>query len=131
MLKFEGNTGPYLQYTVVRLNSIIQKQDFHNNELTKNDLNPCYEKFHYYVLIRLMDQFDSVLKKVQESNMPSVLARYLFQLAKNANKFYEKEKILNNDDLKLQYANILLIKSILIVLKEGLRILGVPILEKM
>ncbi|WP_432729678.1 DALR anticodon-binding domain-containing protein ['Prunus avium' virescence phytoplasma] len=131
MLKFEGNTGPYLQYTVVRLNSIIQKQDFNINELTKNDLNPYYEKFHYYVLIRLMDQFDSVLEKVQESNMPSILARYLFQLAKNANKFYEKEKILNNNDLKLQYANILLIKSLLIILKEGLKILGVPILEKM
>ncbi|WP_323847870.1 MAG: arginine--tRNA ligase [Phytoplasma sp.] len=131
MLKFEGNTGPYLQYTVVRFNSIIHKIAFDSCEFTKHDFNVYYQQFHYYVLIRLIDQFDVILEKVKEANMPSILARYLFQLAKCANKFYEKEKILNINDLTLQYANILLIKNFLIVLKEGLNILGVPILEQM
>lgn len=133
MLKFEGNTGPYLQYTIVRFNSIIKKIDLHDNEFIYDNINfyEYYEKFHYYILIRLLDQFNSILEKVKDLNMPSVLARYLFQLAKNANKFYEKEKILNIDDPKLQYANILLIKGIMVVLKEGLKILGIPILDEM
>ncbi|WP_341266582.1 arginine--tRNA ligase [Candidatus Phytoplasma fraxini] len=131
MLKFEGNTGPYLQYTVVRFNSILQQIAFDDNVFIQNNLNVYYKPFHYYVLIRLIDQFDSILDKVQETNMPSILARYLFQLAKHANKFYEKEKIVNVENLKLQYANVLLIKSFVIVLKEGLKILGVPILEQM
>lgn len=132
MLQFEGNTGPYLQYTIVRLYSLIRK-----NNSVKICLPQYWEPFlfyyqqpHYFNLIKLIDSFDMILKKSQEHHMPSILARYIFQLAKSTNKFYTKEKILVNNSI-LKKANLLLIETILIVLEEGLKILGIPILKKM
>ncbi|QTX02769.1 arginyl-tRNA synthetase [Candidatus Phytoplasma luffae] len=130
MLKFEGNTGPYFQYTVVRFRSILLKVDI-NNTIDLDKIIDYYVGVEYYKLIRLIDSFSVVLEKVQEQNMPSVLSRYLFQLAKSANKFYEKEKILHADNSLLQYANILLIKNFLNIFEEGMSILGIPVLEQM
>ncbi|MEZ0180029.1 arginine--tRNA ligase ['Camptotheca acuminata' phytoplasma] len=130
MLQFEGNNGPYLQYTMVRLYSILKKSQVNENLHWEEIIN-YYSQFHYYNLIKLIDSFYEILEKVQQKNMPSILARYLLQLAKNINQFYEKEKILNTDNLVLQDANILLIKNCLNLLEEGLKILGIPILKEM
>ncbi|MDV3162641.1 MAG: DALR anticodon-binding domain-containing protein, partial [Candidatus Phytoplasma australasiaticum] len=62
--------------------------------------------------------------------MPSLLARYLFKLSKYTNYFYEQEKILTSE-LELKKGLILLIKSICIVLEEGLKLLGIPIVVQM
>jgi arginyl-tRNA synthetase len=132
LLQFEGNTGPYLQYTVVRLNSVIKQLKSTNESIEKkwSQIKYYFVKDHYFALIKLMDQFSSVLEKAKNDNMPSFLARYLLKLAKNVNKFYSLEKILT-DDLNLQNANGLLIETVSTVLKEGLNILGIPILEQM
>jgi arginyl-tRNA synthetase len=132
MLKFEGNTGPYLQYTVVRFNSIIKKNTQQKKIIQYNwdKIIYYFEKSHYFQLIKIIDQFTYILEQSQKKNMPSILARYLLQLAKNANSFYAKEKILVQDPI-LKDANFLLIKALFIILKEGLNILGIPILEKM
>ncbi|KND62681.1 Arginyl-tRNA synthetase [Candidatus Phytoplasma phoenicium] len=132
MLQFEGNTGPYLQYTVVRLYSLMQKNNSIEIDLPK-DWKPFifyYQQPHYFNLIKLMGYFPVILKKSQEHHMPSILARYIFQLAKNTNQFYTKEKILSTDPI-LKKANLLFIETIRIVLEEGLKILGIPILKKM
>ncbi|MDV3196262.1 MAG: arginine--tRNA ligase [Candidatus Phytoplasma stylosanthis] len=132
MLQFEGNTGPYLQYTSVRFRSILKKvENINNYDLNSPKMNNYYLQFHYYKLIRLIDNFFLILEKVKNKNMPSFLARYLFQLAKNANHFYAKERILNKENLFLQNANIFLIKNFLNVFEEGLNILGIPVLEEM
>ncbi|XXP77345.1 MAG: arginine--tRNA ligase [Lettuce witches'-broom phytoplasma] len=132
MLQFEGNTGPYLQYTIVRLNSVIKQLKKSDDSVKKNwvQMKAYFAQDHYFALIKLMDQFSSVLEKAKKDNMPSLLARYLLKLAKTINQFYALEKILT-DDLVLQKANGLLIKTVSTVLKEGLNILGIPILEKM
>jgi arginyl-tRNA synthetase len=132
MLQFEGNTGPYLQYTIVRLNSVIKQLKKSDDSVEKKwvQMKAYFAQDHYFALIQLMDQFSSVLEKAKKDNMPSVLARYLLKLAKTINQFYTLEKILT-DDLVLQTANGLLIKTVSTVLKEGLNILGIPILEQM
>ncbi|MDW3618031.1 MAG: arginine--tRNA ligase [Candidatus Phytoplasma pruni] len=132
MLQFEGNTGPYLQYTIVRLNSVIKQLKKSDDYVEKKwvQMKVYFVQDHYFALIKLMDQFSSVLKKAKKDNMPSVLARYLLKLAKTINQFYALEKILT-DDLVLQKANGLLIKNVSTVIKEGLNILGIPILEQM
>ncbi|MDV3167173.1 MAG: arginine--tRNA ligase [Vigna little leaf phytoplasma] len=132
MLQFEGDTGPYLQYTIVRLNSVIKKSQLPNLQIIKDwgYLDLYYKKPHYLILIRLIDNFNIILEKTKEKNMPSILARYLLELAKKSNQFYTKEKILVDDQI-LKKANLLLINAVNIILKEGLKILGVPILENM
>ncbi|WBL31552.1 arginine--tRNA ligase [Candidatus Phytoplasma sacchari] len=132
MLTFDGNTGPYLQYTIVRFNSIIEKNHLNkNNKFYWSDkINKYYEKKNYFDIIKLIDQFYFILEISKKENMPSILARYLLKLAKNANQFYAKEKILVNDQI-LNKANFLFIKVIVYILKEGLNLLGIPILNKM
>lgn len=134
MLQFEGQTGSYLQYTLVRINSLLKKINF-EKFLTKDwvqlDINASlYLKTHYLVLIKLLDHFPVILQKTQINNKPSILARYLLQLAKYFNNFYSQEQIIVTDIL-IKNTNLLLVKAVFIVLKEGLNLLGIPYLEKM
>ncbi|MDO7983646.1 arginine--tRNA ligase [Candidatus Phytoplasma fabacearum] len=132
MIKFEGNTGPYLQYTLVRLKSIISKIKC-NIELDKLNwlfLTNYFQKDYYFIIVKLLDDFPVILEKIIQNNMPSLLARYLFKLSQHTNYLYEKEKILTSQ-FELQQGLVLLIKSICIVLEEGLKLLGIPIVIKM
>ena len=126
MLKFEGQTGPYLQYTGVRIHSILKDQvvDHHKVNLS------YFEEDHYFEIIKLLAQFPMMLERAKESFMPSVIARYLINLAQGFNSFYGKQRIQVEDEGHLM-ANLLFLESIEIVLKEGLRILGIESLEEM
>ena len=125
-VKFEGQTGPYLQYTGVRIASILRNRTF--------DVNNCdvslFEKPHYFELVKLISSFKTNVEKAANEYAPSVIAKYLLSLAQSFNKFYSIEKI-NADDEKVRNTNFALAKSIRIVLNEGLRLLGIHFLEEM
>lgn len=125
-VKFEGQTGPYLQYTGVRIASILRDKEF--------DVNNCeaslFEKPHYFELVKMVSQFKSTIEKAAEEYAPSVIAKYLLSLAQSFNKFYSLEKI-NVDDEKVRNTNFALAKSVRIVLNEGLRLLGIRYLDEM
>ena len=126
MLKFEGMTGPYLQYSSVRIESILKE-----NELNINELDAKYfEEDHYFEVIKLLAQFPHIILKAQEQNAPSIIARYITALAQGFNSFYGKQRI-NVEDQQHKNANLLFIKSIQIVINEGLRILGISPLKEM
>lgn len=126
MVKFEGQTGPYLQYSIVRIFSMLKNVnlnfDLVNYQTYTNDV--------YFNLVQLIDQFPVVLERAQNENSPSVIARYLLQLAQEFNSFYGKVRILADDQNLLQ-ANIYLVTAIQTVLIEGLRLLGIGYLEAM
>ena len=125
MLKFEGQTGPYLQYTDVRIKSIL-------NSCTMNDKfdYSLFKKPHYYALIKDIDEFGLTINKAIEENAPSVICKYLLNLASDFNTFYGLEKI-NNEDEVIRNTNLKLLKSIKIVLEEGLRLIDINPLERM
>jgi len=126
MVKFEGQTGPYLQYSIVRIFSMLKNVnlnfDLVNYQIYTNDV--------YFNLVQLIDQFPVVLERAQNENSPSVIARYLLQLAQEFNSFYGKVRILADDQNLLQ-SNIYLVTAIQTVLIEGLRLLGIGYLEAM
>ncbi|HHY96463.1 MAG TPA: arginine--tRNA ligase, partial [Acholeplasma sp.] len=126
MVKFEGQTGPYLQYSIVRIFSMLKNVnlnfDLVNYQTYTNDV--------YFNLVQLIDQFPVVLERAQNENSPSVIARYLLQLAQEFNSFYGKVRILADDQNLLQ-SNIYLVTAIQTVLIEGLRLLGIGYLEAM
>ncbi|CCP88297.1 arginyl-tRNA synthetase [Candidatus Phytoplasma solani] len=126
ILKFKGQTGPYLQYTAARLNSLLKKEKI---DLSLID-ETIYQQNHYFVLIKLLSQFPSILEKSQQDKMPSILSRYIIKLTQNINGLYAQEKILSTKET-IKNTNLLLVKAVLIVLQESLRILGVPFLENM
>lgn len=126
MLKFEGQTGPYLQYSGVRINSILRA-----NELSINDIDyTVYETDEYYNIIKYLGTFKENIERAKTTNMPSVIAKYLIDLAQMFNSFYGNIKIVT-DNLTLTNTNLLFITAIKEVLQEGMRILGISYLEEM
>lgn len=126
MLKFEGQTGPYLQYSSVRIESILKE-----NPLDIDQIDPSYFSLdHYFEIIKLLGQFPSIILKAKESNAPSVIARYIVSLAQGFNSFYGKQRI-NVEDVKHKHANLYFIQCIQEVINEGLRILGITTLKEM
>ncbi len=126
MLKFEGQTGPYLQYTGVRIASILN-----GNSFDLNDVNTeLFEKPHYFELVKLCASFTNVIERAVADSAPSVIAKYLLSLAQSFNGFYAKEKI-NSDDAKARNTNFALAKAIRTIINEGLRLLGIEYVERM
>ncbi|MGM9968996.1 MAG: arginine--tRNA ligase [Anaeroplasma sp.] len=125
-VKFEGQTGPYLQYTGVRIASILRNKEF--------DLNNCdsklFEKPHYFEIVKQISMFKSIVEKAANEYSPSVIAKYLLSLAASFNKFYSIEKI-NVEEEQIRNTNFALAKCVRIVLNEGLRLLGIHYLEEM
>ena len=125
-VKFEGQTGPYLQYTGVRIASILRNKEF--------DINNCDSKLfelpHYFEIVKQIAAFKSTIEHAAEECAPSIIAKYLLGLAQSFNKFYSIEKI-NAEDEKIRNTNFALAKSVRIVLNEGLRLLGIKYLEEM
>lgn len=125
-VKFEGQTGPYLQYTGVRIASISK-----DIELDINDVDySLFAKPHYFDLVKIIDAFEGNVRRAAVDASPSVIAKYLLSLAQSFNKFYALEKI-NVPNSQVRNANLLLSLSVRIVLNEGLRLLGMHYLEQM
>lgn len=125
-VKFEGQTGPYLQYTGVRIASILKNKEI---DLSKLD-NNLFMKPHYFEIVKLVSQFSNIIEKAADEYSPSIIAKYLLSLAQSFNKFYSLEKINVSDD-SIRNTNFALAKSVRIVLNEGLRLLGIKYLEEM
>ncbi|AGL90254.1 arginine--tRNA ligase [Candidatus Phytoplasma australiense] len=126
ILQFKGQTAPYLQYTAARLNSLLKKEKIDFQLIDEN----IYQQNHYFALIKLLSQFPWILEKSQKEKMPSILSRHLIKITQNVNGLYAQERILSHDKI-IKNTNLLLIKAVLIVIKESLRILGIPFLESM
>jgi arginyl-tRNA synthetase len=126
MIKFEGQTGPYVQYSSVRIASILKNQTI--------DLNLVDESFykldHYFDIVMLLSQFPQIVDRAIEQNAPSTIARYLLQLSQAFNSFYGKQKVIVEDKGHLN-ANLLFVKAIRTVINEGLRLIGMTALDEM
>lgn len=126
MLKFEGMTGPYLQYSSVRIESILKE-----GHLKEEEVDPIYyTEDHYFEVIKMLAQFPSVIERAKDHNAPNLIARYITSLAQGFNSFYGKQRILVDDEGQKQ-ANLHFIKAIQIVINEGLRLLGITALKEM
>ncbi|MTI60680.1 MAG: arginine--tRNA ligase [Firmicutes bacterium] len=127
MLSFDGETGPYIQYTHARANSVLEKGQTEINTLTDySDLsNP--EAFN---LIKLLAAFPETIIKAMERNEPSYIARHIIDLAQGFNKFYHEYPILVEDETTKK-ARLLLVFATKTVIKNGLSLLGIEAPDKM
>jgi len=127
-ISFEGTTGPYLQYTHARICSIMRMGGHKITELPDYSLLNNPEELQ---LSRLLAKFPDTVKETAKSYNISRIANYLYNVAKSFNKFYHDHSILNIDNKKLTAARVNLCKATAVVLKEGLKLLGIDPLEKM
>lgn len=128
MLNFNGETGPYVQYTTVRAKSVLEKAGYIPNvkEVNVEKLN---DKDSQKIINQLYN-FNSILKNVTEKEEPSILARYLVDLAQNFSSFYNNCHIIT-EDKELQNARLYITYMVKTVLEKGLNLLGIQVPEKM
>ena len=128
ILNFQGETGPYVQYTYVRTKSVIEKaggvpdiKEVKSNHL----LDDVSSK-----ILKLIYNFEDILIQVTDKNEPSILSRYLIDVAKAYSNFYNENKIIC-DDKEVQKARVYLTYAVGKVLKIGAGLLGIEMPDKM
>ena len=128
ILNFQGETGPYIQYTCVRTKSVIEKAEGVPNF---SDVDISLLQDDYSVkLIKLIYEFEDVLVQVTDKNEPSILSRYLIDVAKAYSNFYNENKIINEDKM-LQNSRVFLTYAVGKVLEIASSLLGMEIPDKM
>ncbi len=128
ILSFEGETGPYVQYSYARGNSILERAgeiDLTNVDYSKLDSKEEFE------LIKVLESFKKNIHLAIEKLEPSVVTRYVVDVAKSFNKFYNAHSVLNLEDEELKKARLALVKASLQVIKNGLGLIGIDVVEKM
>lgn len=127
-LSFEGDTGPYLQYSYARINSILKK---YGKDIPLNvDLSVLKDSIEFE-LIKELAIFPKVVEKALDEYSPNVLANYTYGVSKKFSNFYNNCAVLNAEGEELKNARILLIYSVKQVIKNGLALLGIETVEYM
>lgn len=128
ILNFQGETGPYIQYTYVRTKSVLEKAGYlpKVEDVKVDNLVDDYSM----TILKLIYNFEDVLVQVTDKNEPSILARYLIDLAKAYSSFYNENKIIV-EDKEIQDARVYLTYATSEVLKQGANLLGMQMPEKM
>ena len=124
MLRVEGETGPYVQYTHARACSILRKGDFQSNDHIK-DLE---DEEAWSVVTKLLS-FPNVIERAAAEYDPSQIAKFVLELSRSFNKYYGQVRILDGHTYK--QARLQLVSAVSIVLQEGLRLLGLHAPEEM
>lgn len=122
-ISIEGNSGPYIQYTIARANSIASKKRLGNKIEVSNKLN--HEEL---LLLKQLSKYPDIVEKAAKNYSPSTVSTYIHMLAQCFNTFYNLHKVVgsDNEDIRL-----LITKSTATVLKSGLDLLGIKSPEKM
>ena len=128
MLNFQGETGPYIQYIYVRTKSVLDKAGYipNFNEIDISKLNDAQS----IETIKTIYNFEDVLKQVTDKNEPSILSRYLINLAQDFSSFYNANKIIT-DEKDLQDARLYLTYAVGTILKTGAGLLGINMPDRM
>lgn len=125
ILKFEGETGPYIQYTYARIMSLLENK----KSIKVSFDNVTFNEYEWYLIFNLY-QFSDVIRRAKENYDPSEVAKYLIDLAKDFNKWYALERMID-DDIEKTESRLLVAEATAIVIKEGMRLLGIEVLNKM
>jgi len=126
-LNFDGETGPYLQYSYVRLGGILRKYEGDLPHTADFSLLTNDEERQ---LLRLLGEFPRQVERAAEQYEPSIIASYLLDLAGSFNTFYQKHRVIS-DDMALTDARLVLVQSLRNVIRKGLDLLGIKCPERM
>lgn len=124
MVNFEGETGPYVQYTNARIQTLLSKGEF---SFTDPHLN--YLDGEAWEMMKLIESFPHLIETAFVQANPSTIAKFSLQLARSFNKYYAHTKFLTNDDLQNERLKVAYAVSIL--LQESLRLLGIKAPKEM
>lgn len=125
VVRFEGETGPYVQYTHARAMSILEKADFTPNPEAVYTLNDADS----WEVVKLIQSYPDTVVLAAEKYEPSIIAKHAIKLAQSFNKYYAHNKVLADDEQK--EARLALVYAVTVLIKEDLRLLGLQAPDKM
>ena len=141
-ISFQGNTGPYLQYTCARIASLLRKYSSHKNK-TEEDIEKTitenfqtlYQEYDMqddeWKLIIKMDNFANIIQQVIEKYDASILAKYVYELASDFASYYHSIPIVKEHNFNIQALRLRICKSLLQIMKNTLHLLVIPYVDKM
>jgi arginyl-tRNA synthetase len=130
-IDFQGNTGPFVQYTHARICSMIRKAkeqaiDFHLQSITNSTLSPTEQE-----LIYLLGTYKAKIEEAAAQFSPAIIAQYAYELAKQFNKLYNELSILNEDNAIKRNIRLTLAELTGKTIREAFELLGITSPERM
>ena len=127
MLSFEGETGPYVQYTYARGKSILRKLGEGTGEVDYSKLTSEEE----FELVKTLAGLNNAIKQGLDKLQPSIVTRFTIDVAKAFNKFYNSVNISNSEDEITKSTRLALVKATLQVIENGLHLIGLETVDEM
>ena len=130
-IDFNGNTGPFIQYTHARIKSVLRKateQAIDFSSLSSTDFNISDKESN---LIQLLTQFPATVREAGEEFSPALIANYTYELVKEYNQFYHDFSILKEENPALKQFRLVLSESVASVVKTAMGLLGIDVPERM
>ncbi|WP_163400231.1 arginine--tRNA ligase [Flavobacterium fluviatile] len=124
---FAGNTGPFIQYTYARIQSIIRKADFDFSE--KSAIEQMHEKEKE--LVKQIQLFPEIIQNAAQNHSPALIANYTYDLVKEYNSFYQSVHILGEADMTKKIFRVQLSQKVAEVIKSAFSLLGIEVPERM
>ena len=130
-IDFNGNTGPFIQYTHARIRSVLRKAQEQSISFGKlNNLNLSISQKERY-LVQLLTEFPLMVKEAGDEFNPALIANFLYELVKEYNQFYHDYSILKEENTDLRNFRLVLSSAIADVIKDGMALLGIEVPERM
>ena len=123
---FAGNTGPFIQYTYARIQSILRKADFDYSKDVTIDLHEKEKE-----LIKQLQQYPDIIQNAAANYSPALIANYTYELVKEFNSFYQQVSILGETDLDKKIFRVQLSKTVGNTIKSAFKLLGINVPERM
>jgi arginyl-tRNA synthetase len=124
---FQGNTGPFIQYTYARIQSILRKAEFdYSNPIFEYSLNEKEKQ-----LIKQLQLYPETVQLAAENHSPALIANYTYELVKEFNSFYQNVTILGTEDETEKNFRVQLSKAVGDVIKSSFALLGIQVPERM
>jgi arginyl-tRNA synthetase len=145
-IDFNGNTGPFIQYTYARIRSLLRKADGGSSPSTSSGADPLIEPVETASsiqhpassiqqqereILKLLYQFPSVVEQAGTDYNPALVANYAYDLAKEYNQFYQEIPVLKEDDLNKRMIRLILSAFTSEVIKKAMWLLGIDVPERM
>jgi len=130
-IDFQGNTGPFIQYTYARIQSILRKYAETNNSKEVTVIQPDTLQEKEKNLLKSITLFPSIVQDAADNYSPAVVANYVYDLVKDFNSFYQNVSILGEEDTNKRYFRVTMSKKIGEIIAESFKMLGIQVPERM
>ncbi len=130
-IDFNGNTGPFIQYTYARIRSVLRKAEERGIKINRELPASTELALKELQLIKSVSQFPAIVKEAGEMYSPAVIANYVYELVKEFNQFYHEFSILTEEDESKRNTRLLLSETIGKTVKTGMKLLGIDVPERM